>query len=316
VIINDVVFNYSLYDILIELQSQLRINGIQLLQTIRDTSKDIMVQCPYHSNGQERKPSAGIRKDDGVLHCFACGEVRSLPEVISHCFGYEEDMGKYGWKWLLKNFATISVEDRKGLPLDLSRDRTVKEDPEYVTEEELDSYRYVHPYMYKRKLTDEIIERFDIGYDKNTECITFPIHDINGNCLYIARRSVHTKFFSYPKDVKKPVYGLYQLKEYGIPDEIIICESMLDALTCWVYGKYAVALNGLGTDDQFEELRKFPCRKYIIATDMDKRGLNARPIIKQALRNKLVSEYFWDPNIAKDINDMSQEYFLNLDDHF
>ena len=91
-VINDVLFNVELQDIITELQAQLQINNIQLLQKTRETPKDIMVQCPYHSNGQERKPSAGISKDTGTFHCFACGETHSLCEVISHCFGHYDDV--------------------------------------------------------------------------------------------------------------------------------------------------------------------------------------------------------------------------------
>ena len=171
--------------------------------------------------------------------------------------------------------------------------------------------------MRKRRLTDEIIELFDVGYDRDSECITFPVRDIDGNCLFVARRSVHTKFFSYPQGVEKPVYGLYELNNSNEkPKEIIICESMIDALTCWVYGKPAVALNGLGTETQFRDLNDFPIRKYILATDMDNAGIKARKRIKQGLKRKLVTEYVWDVNKFKDINDMEKEDFLNLREIF
>ena len=113
-IINDITFNVELIDILIELRNQLFVNNILLLQKMKSTPTHVMVQCPYHSGGQERRPSAGIRKEDGVFHCFACGEIHSLQEVISYCFGYTDDIvGKFGWQWLLKNFATVQKEDRK-----------------------------------------------------------------------------------------------------------------------------------------------------------------------------------------------------------
>lgn len=314
-IINEMIFNCSLEDILLELQKQLKINDIPLLQKMRDSGDDIMVQCPYHGNGQERKPSAGISKQSGIFHCFACGEVHTLPEVISYCFGKEDILGKFGWNWLLKNFATISVEKRPALKLDMSREKE-RENPEYVSEEELDSYRYTHPYMYKRRLTDEIIEMFDVGYDRNSKCITFPVRDIDGNTLFVARRSVQTKWFNYPAGVEKPVYGLFELQKTDSVKEVIICESIIDALTCWVYGKPAVALNGLGTEAQFGDLRRFSARKYIIATDMDEAGLKARNRIKKGISNKLVTQYVWDPSIAKDINDMEKDYFLRLDEVF
>lgn len=311
-IINNVQFNCELMDIIVELQSQLQLNDIPLIQKIDETSTDIMVQCPYHANGQERKPSAGIRKSDGLFHCFACGEVHTLPEVISHCFGHYEDLlGSFGWKWINKNFAAVEVENRKPIELNISRNKK-QEEVQYVTEEELDSYRYTHLYMYKRGLTDEIIESFDIGYDKKTKCITFPVRDKSGRTLFIARRSVKTKFFNYPEGVDKPLYGLFEIYRLeAVPKEIIVCESMLDALTAWVYGKPAVAMNGLGTELQFKQLNELPCRKLILATDNDKAGLKARSRIRKNVKNKIITEYAF-PEGIKDLNDLKDEGFDRL----
>jgi len=317
--INGIYFSAELGEIVNELKSQLTINQIPLLNSIKETPNDIMISCPYHKNGQERRPSAGIRKSDGQFHCFTCGETHSLQEVISHCFGNYDDMiGAYGWNWLLKNFATIQTNERKDIKLNLSRQPKVEKEQEYVSEEELDSYRYYHPYMYKRKLTDEVIELFDIGYDKNTQCITFPIRDVYGHTLFVARRSINSKFFNYPSGAEKPVYGLFELYQSCELEkqEVIICESMIDSLTCWAFGKYAVALNGLGNDLQFEQLRKMPCRKFILATDMDDAGIHARNRIKSNVPGKIITQYKWDKNIAKDINDMTKEYFDNLKELF
>lgn len=334
-IINDVQFNCSLEDILTELVSQLRANNIPLIAKQRDSGDHIQITCPYHSNGMERKPSAGIRKSDGILHCFACGEVHTLPEVISHCFGHDEDLiGTWGWQWLLKNFATVEVEERKDIELDFIRKRLPApwRNSNYVSEEELDKYRYTHPYLYKRGMTDEIIELFDLGYDRDMQAITFPVRDIHGNCLFIARRSVKTKFFNYPEGVEKPLYGLYEyyrmfsdskqayfeLWEKINPkaNEMIVCESMLDALSFWTVGKYAVALNGLGNELQFKQLRDLPCREIILATDMDERGLAARERIRKNMNGtKLITEYFF-PEGRKDANDCTKEELKNLKKYY
>ena len=338
-IINDVQFNVELDDILTELVSQLRANNIQLIHKRINGPTHIQICCPYHANGMERRPSAGIRKEDGIFHCFACGEVHSLPEVISHCFGHTDDIvGKFGWQWLLKNFATVQIEERKDVALDYSRNNSNTHSvgvKNYVSEEELDRYRYIHPYMYKRGLTDDVIELFDIGYDASTETITFPVRDISGGCLFVARRSVKTKYFNYPEGVEKPLYGLYELYQQhtdspiidknGIRNgfshsynfkEVIVCESMLDALSFWTVGKYAVALNGLGTELQFKQLRELPCRKIILATDMDERGLAARKRIRFNLKNtKIVTEYYF-PKGRKDANDCTKEELLNLEEIF
>lgn len=327
--IHGLEFSAELGDILNELVAQLRLNNIPYLQKMKETSTHFQVTCPYHSNGMERRPSAGIRKSDGVFHCFACNEVHELQEVISHCFGEDDLLGTFGWNWLLKNFLTISVEERKSIKLDFEKKSNHKAQ-QYVSEEELKKYRWIHPYMYSRKLTDDIIDLFDIGYDADTRCITFPVRDPFGNCLFIARRSVKTKYFNYPRSVEKPLYGLYEiLKVSGLsikspstgkfhkidyPNEIIICESMLDALTCWEYGKFAIALNGLGSENQFKMLNQLPCRKYILATDKDEKGKQARERFKKSVPNKIITEYDYNsyPDNAKDINDMSEEEFKNL----
>ena len=320
--VNNHVILDDTQDILIELRKQLELNGVKRFAKFIDSGNNIQTNCPFHKEGQERKPSFGINKKTGECHCFGCGWSGTLSEMISNCFG-KDDFGDYGNKWLIRNFLSVAVESRPDIDVDFCRRKKItSETKKYISEQELDSYRYTHPYMYKRKLTDEIIDLFDIGYDKNTECITFPNRDINGNCLFIARRSVKTKFFNYPQDVEKPVYGLYECNicaktiKNWFPDEIIICESMIDALTCWVYGKYAVALNGTGNENQFKTLRNMPNRKFILATDMDEAGLKARERIRQSLGNKLVTEYVWDINVAKDINDMNKEYFDSLKEVF
>ena len=338
--INDIQFNVELNEILIELKNELNSNGIELLSKMKDGPTHIQVCCPYHNNGMERRPSAGIRKEDGIFHCFACGEIHSLQEVISYCFGHTDDIvGSFGWQWLIRNFTTVQVEERKDVVLDFMRNiRGSRRCANlYITEEELNKYRYIHPYMYKRGLTDEIIDLFDIGFDSGSQCITFPVRDIHGNCLFVARRSVKTKFFNYPEGVEKPLYGLYEYykdihdKTYvgkfngqeitsgkyflqSIP--IIVCESMLDALSFWTVGKYAVALNGLGNELQFKQLRELPCRKIILATDMDERGLAARKRIRLNIQNtKIITEYIF-PKGRKDANECTKEELMNLEEIF
>lgn len=315
-------------DIITELKRQCELNGKQLFYKSTDTPNNYMICCPFHKNGQERKPSMGILKSDGTCHCFACGWVGSIQELVSNVFGYD-DLGLYGGKWLVKNFLTLQIEERKEIELDCSRSNiSADNNKSFVTPEELDSYRWTHPYWAKRGITDEnIIELFDLGYDKKTDCITFPIRDKDGNCLFVARRSVRTKYFNYPSGVEKPLYGLYELnmtqkecEEHRMPfnyfpNEVIVCESMLDALTCWQYGKYAVALNGLGNSLQFKQLRELPCRKLILATDNDEAGMKARNRIANNVKNKILTQHIL-PKGKKDINELTKDEFENLEEIF
>lgn len=326
-------------EVLQELKAQLALQGINLFNKFIETENHIQFNCPSHKGGQERKPSCGITKKDivqdlgngkkkvieaGTVHCFQCGYTTSLPEMISDCFG-KNDGGLFGITWLSKNFITQSIETRKPISLNFNRNKT-KQVVSYISEDELDKYRYFHPYMYKRKLTDEVIEMFDVGYDSNFsyvskksgktvtlgECITFPVRDITGRTLFIARRCINNKTFHYPEDAIKPVYGIYELTllpEY--PKEIIICESIINALTCYSYGKPAVALNGTGTASQMEELLNLPCRHFITALDPDEAGSNGTAKLYKALENKKLLTSYIMPK-GKDVNDLSKEEFDNL----
>jgi len=311
-------------NILQRLKDDLSKMGISRFNQIKEGSTDIQFNCPIHSDGQEKRPSCGMTKvtketmkgqiiEAGTVHCFACGYVNSLPGMISDLFGYD-DNGKFGERWILRNFASISMDTRRDLNLDLTRDRE-KKVVEYISEDELNRYRYYHPYMYERGLTDEIIDNYDIGFDNNFNLngqiiptITFPVRDKRGKTLFIARRAIEYKFYHYPDNVEKPVYGIYEL---GDVEEIVVCEGILDALTVVKYGKPAVALLGLGTNNQYEELTKATARKLIIGFDNDKAGIKATKRLKDYIsRYKLVTSYRLPD--GKDLNDLTEKEFNNL----
>lgn len=290
-----------------ELRRQAITVGLDIFKVIKQSGNDIMVTCPFHKHGQERKPSFGISKIDMKCHCFACGYSGNLFDVISKIFGYD-DNGEYGKKWLSHNFLSVVVEERKRIELNLGRNKHISNN-KFISEEELDKYRYVHPYMYERGLTDEIIEKFDVGYDSVSNCITFPVLDINGNCVFIARRSVVRKFFNYPTNVEKPVYGANLFVD-GLYKQAVICESIFNALTCWKWGIPAVALLGTGTTSQYKILNQLPVRKYIIGTDPDEAGDRAADKLRKHLsRTKIITRYDIPKN--KDINDLDKDV-LNL----
>ena len=297
--------------VIIELKRQLELQGVHLFHVIKDVGKDIMTTCPFHKGGQERKPSFGISKDM-ICHCFACGWSGMLDDVISLCFGYD-DCGFYGSQWLSKNFVTVSIEQRKPLKLDMDRTKVLTTQ-EYITEEELDSYRYYHPYMYKRGLTNEIIEKFDIGFDSNSNCITVPVADLNKNVVFIARRSVQGKFFSYPSGSEKPVYCGDRCMECSPQTPVIVTESVFNTLTCWKFNKPSVALFGTGTKNQYEILKRLPAKKFIFALDPDEAGERGTQKLIAYLRGYKILTRLQIPT-GYDLNDLDEK-ILELNEVF
>lgn len=273
--VNGRIIIADVMDIITTLRNQLAAEGQHYFDHIRQSGTNIQVTCPFHADGHERRPSCGIscqRVGDvpaGTVHCFTCGWSGNLQTMISELMG-RDDYGIAGARWLIKNFAVVEVEQRPELKLQFNRVTPAKS-MNFITDEELDKYRYYHPYLAQRGISERTCDKFDIGYDPERDCITFPVKDENGNCLFVATRQIKNKFFNLPKDIEKPVYGLYEIEADKL-DEILICESVFNAVTAYQYGRPAVALFGTGNEAQYNKLRSLKCRKFVIALDPDDAG--------------------------------------------
>lgn len=318
-----VQLNGDVEEIVEELRRELK--G-KLLKDLEDIGTNLMVTCISHKDGQENNPSLGILKHDkysggavipaGTVNCFTCGYTASLPEFISNCFGYN-DGGQYGYKWLIKHFG-IEPGNRPDIKVNMERftGKSEEDNGEYVTEEELECYRYIHPYMQERKLTEKVIEYFDVGYCRETNSITFPVHDKDGNVLFIQRRRVKGKGFHFPKgsDNSGILYGEYQLrKNLTWAKEVWVTESVIDALTLWGYRIPAVALfRAMATKKQIELLRRLPVRKIVLALDNDEAGRDGVDLIFNALRGEKLL-YRLDLGEYKDVNEAPAEVIKNAE---
>lgn len=308
--IDDALINTDTITMLQVLKDELALHGINRFFQFRLNGQNIQTTCPFHKDGQERKPSFGVNGELNKCHCFACGWSGGIEDMISQLYGYQ-DNGKYGKNWLIKHFNSVEIETRPNLMEVLngssnnnSNILNNKYSGEYIPESLLDSYRYIHPYMYKRGLTDEIIEEFDIGYDKSRNCLTFPILDLDGNCVFVATRNVSNKFFTLPKDLEKPIYQAYRFAS-GKYKEAWIVESFLNCLTLWKYEIPSMALIGTGNKHQYDILSKLPVRSYILAFDPDNAGYKATQRFRRNVKNKLIKEVVYKDD--RDINDLQEE---------
>lgn len=320
--LQDTIIQSDTQSVLDMLKFDLAQHGVDRFHIFRNNGDNVQTNCPFHKNGQERKPSFGVNGEIDKCHCFACGWSGTIEEMISELYGYQDE-GKFGKRWLIKRFNTVEIETRKnimegfhGRTIDIynhNRSNNIcdseynRDCDRYIGELELDKYRYIHPYMYERGLTDEIIERFDIGYDREQKEITFPVRDIEGRCVFVAGRSTERKFFRLPKGMDKPIYQGYRFVD-GSYKVAYITESFLNCLTCWKYDKPAMAMIGTGNQKQYEILNKLPIREYILAFDPDEAGRKATERFRKNVHGKIIKELVYPDN--RDINDL-QEEFLN-----
>lgn len=325
--LQDTIIQADTQSVLDMLKFDLAQHGVDRFHIFRNNGENIQTNCPFHKGGQERKPSFGINGEKDKCHCFSCGWAGTIEEMISELYGYQDE-GKFGKRWLIKRFNTVEIETRPNIMEGFNGRNNItirnnndihrfkqhiqsnKSSEQYsgeITEEELDKYRYIHPYLYQRGLTDEIIERFDIGYDRERKEITFPVRDIEGRCVFVAGRSVERKFFRLPKGFDKPIYCADKFRA-GAYRTAYITESFLNCLTCWKYNKPAMAMIGTGNQKQYEILNKLPVREYILAFDPDEAGRKATERFRKNVHGKIIKELVYTDN--RDINDL-QEEFLN-----
>lgn len=306
-IVNKKIILGNLHDILLHIK---KLSKKEFFATIEDKGDNLSVTCPYHKNGQESHPSCQIyasrrgKLKFGTLHCFTCGASKSLTEVVAHCL---EITIKDAEKWLSYNYGGETVYANINLePIELNKE----EQQQYLDESILQNFAYIHPYMYQRKLTNEIINKFKIGYSKETDSITFPVWDLNNNLVMITQRSVSQKRFYIPKSTQKPIYlGNFVVgKNYPY---VIITEAQIDALTSWVYGVPSIASIGVPSQYQYDILNNTDLRNYILMFDNDDAGRKMTDDFKRNIRKDVIVNELNRGLVPykKDINDLTKEEF-------
>lgn len=312
--LQDTIIQADTQSVLNMLKFDLAQHGVDRFHIFRNNGDNIQTNCPFHKNGKERKPSFGVNGEIDKCHCFACGWSGTIEEMVSELYGYQDE-GKFGKRWLIKRFNSVEIETRPNIMEGFNgrnnfntnciSNISTSNTTDLISDEELDKYRYIHPYLYERGLTDEIIERFDIGYDRERKEITFPVRDIEGRCVFVAGRSVERKFFRLPKAIDKPIYQGYRFTS-GVYRTAYITESFLNCLTCWKYDKPAMAMIGTGNQKQYEILNKLPVREYILAFDPDEAGRKASERFRKNVHGKIIKELVYPDN--RDINDLQEEF--------
>ena len=309
----DLVINKKLINekIPVILDTIRRETGFKFFKQVKPGNSDnYSCTCPFHKDGQENHPSCQVFAGDhsaeteyGYFHCFTCGTNAHLYEAVGYCFGESAEFGK---EWLVERFGNTFVQYVDTLT-DIIIDKPKEE---FLDESILNQYAYYHPYMWQRKLSKEVVDKFKVGYNQKTNCIVFPIWDERGNLKMTTERSVVSKNFYIQEDIDKPVYLLnYIIKEHHTTCYVV--ESQINALTLWSWGLPAVALIGTGSSKQYPKLNKSGVRNFILAFDGDEAGDRGIERFKRNIRDDVMVSVVKIPR-GKDVNDLTEEEFRNL----
>ena len=250
----------------------------EYIQKKAPAPNDIFVTCPnYEAHGgvPEKTPSCSIRREDGVVHCFGCGFHTSFPGLVAHILGLKSAVE--GFAWIRRKYSAPKPGQRKSI---LTGEQKRLEKKLYITEDALEQYNWDHPYMFERHLTGEVVDWFDVGYDQETDSLTFPMRDVDNRIVFIKKRPIKKKgpgkyIIEEGADKREIVYGLFMVKRYIERVKMLyISEGEMDTLSWYCAEKYGAGLQGSELfDEQVRQLvRLYRGRPICLALDNDKAG--------------------------------------------
>ena len=117
----------------------------------------------------------------------------------------------------------------------------------------------------------------DTGHEHLRGCITFPLYNLKGEIVQVYGRRLDNGGKSKQRHfyLPRPLAGVFNAEALNAYEEIILCESIIDALTFWVAGYRNVTCtfgtNGL-TDELLDAIQNSNIKRVLIAFDNDNAG--------------------------------------------
>jgi hypothetical protein len=279
--------------------------GIEVSYRLGPTQ--IMCHCPNltgnHKNG-DASPSFGYNEEKLKYNCFVCGggDVLDLVKMMTNL----DDDGAVSY---LEQHSDLNPSSKEDFVVKIQSILHPDEQADIMPDYPADSlfqYKKIHPYLYERGLTKEVIVEMQVGFDEDHLGITIPhffmgklvgmqrrhlAQDEEGNYLCPRCEETDKKVPKYKNTSNFPkintVYGydaaMAYCKENGVK-EIVVVESPMTAL----YLKSNGVHNVVATFGQFNHeqgMLLLPFETVLFWGDNDKAGReNAERAIRTVTR--------------------------------
>ena len=280
---------------------------------------NVFLCCPFHSGGQERTASANFllidkgNRQAGDFFCFGCHTKGHISSILVKLFG-DKTLAETWVKDHYGDLAQMVEEPREFTPISLDGHTSTDEAKPQVFELPEYAYRSETTYFAKRGIPDELVQRYKLGFidseDEAKRKVYFPVFSKEGQVIFYQTRNIHSKGFYLPVGCKKYIWNANNIG----PGQVVVCESIFNALTAIKNGFQAVAMFGCGDERVYEQLLELPCRGFLICTDNDPAGNKGAKEIAAVLKSngRLVKRVLIDEP-KKDLNDyahLSHEEFM------
>jgi len=240
---------------------------------ITENRKNDYWVCPFCGSGTNHNHTTGFHVIGGVKYmCFACGAKGDIYDLVAHI---ENVKGDY---WRHKYNKALSIL-RPYLSSERPAAQPVHKQPMKIQKNDYSDYlRQCHAnvgkndYFRRRGLSNEIIEKFMLGFDPAKNLVTIPFNkNLTGGYI-------HRILFEGSNKYCKHGAALFNAGALDADSQyVFITEGQIDALSYEELGFPAIGLGGTNEVDRLVELLKQkPTDKIlIIALDNDTAGRKA-----------------------------------------
>lgn len=303
------------------------------IRKFNDRITDIQICCPKphikfdESKGQmvehyEKRPSLGVRVEDGVFNCFACGFSGRIETLTAEVMGinvYEAvkflskryDYDEEGGRRLEKETEKVKDYDKQ---LPKRYEQRVIPDELYAPFVE-NGCEYFERRGYKKS----ILAKYQFGYDKRQKRAVFPIRNENKEIVGMIGRDVtdqnESKFLVYNYNNALEIEGWDKgsVVHFSIPqknDVVFVVESGQDVpwgdqIGMTVYTDIASILGSKMTERQAEILSNY--KEVVLALDNDYAGEKGTERALKLLDGRTLLTIAKYPDGRKDLGDCSSE---------
>ena len=273
-----------------------------LLSTIEKLTGEQVVKhkicCPFHN---DMTPSLHIF-DDGKWKCFGCGKHGDVLDFLGYYY--------YGLRYD-PAIHFVELIDRLGaLEIKPLPQRTIKPKPEkpklnisleqvYRWHETMSEER--REYWYSRKLTDQTINEFFLGWDGKR--FTIPaLYRLIPFAVKRRKFDVEDGIDAKYTSIEGSRVGLFNADNLAIAHTVIICEGEIDCMLLHQNGFTAVSSTG-GAGSWKADWSQFfsHVANVFVIYDNDKAGVEGALKIKQSIRRAKIVTL---PDGINDIGDM------------
>lgn len=249
--------------------------------------------CPFHEG--DVNPSLSFNEEKNLFKCFGCG-IAGTPIIFVQ--NYHNLSFPNAVEYLIK-YSNINVIDKEHSDLiDFLHKNKFKNkvitpiNRTYLPNNCMDKYckQPIKEWL-EEGITQEVLDKYDVRYDKQNNKIVFPIRDINGEIITIKARTLYpnyqelgiTKYIYYQKIITNNfLFGLYENLDYiKSKNEVIVFEGSKSVMKAEGYGyKNSVSIETDNINEyQIQLLLKLRCN-LVFAFD---KGIK---VITQKLKTK------------------------------